>query len=256
MGVDAPAGWAGAEFADNMYFFVFVNSRPFFIATFFLTVPAGFSKFHFVVSAQYKVLGGRRMATKRQAIVEAATILFAERGYRETAVAELARLTGAAEGTVFYHFNTKADLFLAVLAHVKEGILSEFDQYMGESRFSTGMEMMEKVISFFLYLAGHHEPWFMLLQRHHPYEAARENEDCRNHLAVLYNTLLDLFEGAIVRGQQDGSIAAAASRKTALLVFSMVHGLVWLKFNDLYDAAVLYEELLASCRRMLSSPIP
>jgi len=191
------------------------------------------------------------MAKKKRSILEAATVLFAEKGYTETSIAELARRTDSAEGTIFYHFKTKADLFVAILADIKEGILSEFDTYMGTCRFENGIEMMEKVISFFLYLAGQHEEWFLLLQRHHPYEVARENEECRRHLATLYNTLLDLFEDAILRGREDGSIGDLPPKKTALLIFSMVNGLIWLKSNDLYDTGSLYQELLTSCRRML-----
>ena len=191
------------------------------------------------------------MVGKKQAILKVATALFAEKGYKETSIAQLARLTDSAEGTIFYHFKTKSDLFVAILADVKEGIISEFEQYMGSRRFDTGMEMMENVISFFLYLAGKHEEWFLLLQRQHPYEVARENETCREYLATLYNTLLDLFEDAILRGQEDGSMSDVPAKKTALLIFSMVNGLIWLKFNDLYDASSLYSELLASCRRML-----
>jgi AcrR family transcriptional regulator len=193
------------------------------------------------------------MAGKKQAILKVATALFAEKGYTETSIAELARLTNSAEGTIFYHFKTKAGLFIAILADVKEGILKEFENYIGTCRSMSGIEMMEQVISFFLYLAGQNEEWFLLLQRHHPYEVARENDECREHLATLYNTLLDLFEGAILRGQEDGSITEVPPKKTALLIFSMVNGLIWLKFNNLYDAAALYKELLAACRRMLVS---
>ena len=81
------------------------------------------------------------MAKKKQAILKVATALFAEKGYRETSIAELARLTDSAEGTIFYHFKTKGDLFIAILADVKEGILNEFEAYMGSRRFETGMEM-------------------------------------------------------------------------------------------------------------------
>ena len=191
------------------------------------------------------------MADKKRTILKTATTLFAQKGYVETSIAELARLTDSAEGTIFYHFKTKAQLFVAILADVKESILSEFDQYMETCRVENGMELMEKVISFFLFLAGRHEEWFLLLQRHRPYEVARENDICREHLATLYNTLLDLFEGAILRGQEDGSIGDVPAKKTALLIFSMVNGLIWLKSNDLYDAVTLYPELFASCKRML-----
>lgn len=205
-----------------------------------------------VVSTQYNF--EEYMSKKKQAILKAATILFAQKGFNETSVAELARMTNAAEGTIFYHFKTKSDLFIAILEDVKTGIVREFDQYMEMVQCDNGLEMLEKVIAFLLYLAGRHEEWFLLLQRHYPYEVARENEVCRNHLATIYNTLMDLLEGAILRGKEDGSIAAEVPpRKSALLLFSMVNGLIWLNLNELYDATTLYETLLASCRKVLTA---
>lgn len=193
------------------------------------------------------------MAKKKQSILHAATFLFAEKGFNETSIAEVARITQSAEGTIFYHFKTKNDLFLAVLSSVKQGISREFETYLGTRRFDTGREMMDEVIAFFFYLAAHHEEWFMLIQRHYAYELARTNVECRGHLEAIFNTLIDLFEAAIFRGQEDGSIGSLPTRKTALVLFSMVNGLVWFKFHDLYDPASLYEELQRACHRILST---
>ena len=55
------------------------------------------------------------MKTKRAAILEAATWLFSSKGFREASTTEVAHLTGSAEGTLFYHFESKEKLFLAVL---------------------------------------------------------------------------------------------------------------------------------------------
>lgn len=196
------------------------------------------------------------MAGKKLEILHAATILFAQKGYNETSIAELARITGVAEGTIFYHFKTKTDLLLAILEDVKVHIIREFDHYMDSQQFDSGMGMLEEVIAFFLYLVGHNAEWFMLIQRHYPHELARQNSECRHHLESIYNTLVDFFEGAIHKGQDDGSIRPAPARKMALLVFSMVNGLVWLRFNDLYDTGSLYRELIDACRHMMSlSPI-
>lgn len=191
------------------------------------------------------------MAKKKRAILHAATILFAEKGFNETSVAELAQITNSAEGTIFYHFKTKAELFLATLEGVKNGILGEFQQYIGNNKFDTGLDMMEQVISFFLYLAGHRQEWFLLIQRHYPYELARVNDDCRHHLEAIYNTLVDFFEEAILCGIRDGSIADVQPRKMALILFSTVYGVIWLKFHDLYETATLYQELLVTCRKIL-----
>lgn len=192
------------------------------------------------------------MSRKKQAILHSATVLFAQKGFKDTAIAELAKATQVAEGTIFYHFKNKTDLFLAVLEGVREGIISEFERYIGGRRFDTGLAMVEEVIAFYLYLASHQEAWFLLLHRHYPYELARMNTECRGHLEAIYNALVDLFEGAIATGQADGSIDALPSRKTAFILFSMVNGLIWLKSYGLYDPATFYKEVLSSCRRILA----
>ena len=42
-------------------------------------------------------------------------------------------------------------------------------------------------------------------------------------------------------------------RKTALLVYMMIDGLVRLKNYNLYDAGSLFEDFLAGCRRLVKA---
>jgi len=57
-----------------------------------------------------------RGRARRQAIVDAAVTLFSTHGYRGTSVAAVAEAAGVTDAGVLYHFRTKADLLLAVLA--------------------------------------------------------------------------------------------------------------------------------------------
>ncbi|QTA92306.1 TetR/AcrR family transcriptional regulator [Desulfonema magnum] len=190
--------------------------------------------------------------SKKQIIIKAATRLFSEKGFKETSVAELSKVTGAAEGTIFHHFKTKEDIFLSILKNVKEGIIEEFEEYIHTRAFDNGLDMMEGVISFYLYLAGRMEEWFLLLHRHYPYELAMDNPVCREYLEGIYTCLVDIFEEAISRGQKDASIDnGVPSRKTAMIIFAMVNGLVWFKLHHLYEAGALYNELIASCHKIL-----
>ena len=189
--------------------------------------------------------------TRKQQILDAATRLFAVNGFIETTTSELSRLTGVAEGTVFYHFKNKETLFLAVLESVREGILREFQEYEARHSFRDGMDMLEGVVAFYLYLSATMEDAFLLLHRHFPYRMAMENQVCREHLEAIYNCLVDLFEQAISRGLTDGSMAGVKPRKAALLVFTMVDGVARFKTYNLYNAGALMDDLLAACRRML-----
>jgi AcrR family transcriptional regulator len=189
--------------------------------------------------------------SKKQDILDAATRLFSQKGFKEAPMVEISKMTGAAEGTIFYHFKTKEELFISVLETLKQDILDEFDRFLETNTFSTGLDMVAGVVSFYGHLTGKMEDRFLLLHRHDPYQLAEVNPTCRNHLEQLYNCFVDMFERAIVRGQQDGSIATADPRKTALITYSMVDGLVRLNTYGLYDAGALHNELLRLCRRML-----
>lgn len=193
------------------------------------------------------------MSQKKEAIRKAATILFSEKGYRNTSMAELSKMTGTAEGTIFYHFKNKEALFLSILQKLKEDLLEECERYFGAREFESGLDMMEDAVSFYLHLAGSMEDRFLLLHRQYPYELAEVNPVCRGHLADIYNCLVDIFERAVLLGQKDGSIGGMPARKTALLVFAMVDGLVRFKIYSLYAAGSLYNELITSVRRMLEN---
>jgi len=193
------------------------------------------------------------MTKKKQDILHAAAILFSHKGYNETSIAELTQRTGVAEGTLFYHFGSKADLFKALLVDVKEGLAHEFEAYFAGRQFENGLEMVDQVMAFILYLSAHREEWLLLLHRHYTYEFARTNNECRAHLETIFNMLVDFIESAVIKGQRDGSILQGPSRKTALILFSLVNGLIWMRSNSLYDTGTLYDTLSASCRRMLIS---
>ncbi len=191
--------------------------------------------------------------SKKEAILNAASFLFANKGFNETSMTEVAKMTHIANATIFYHFKTKEDLFLFVLERVKKGIINAFEAYFEGKKFDTGLDMMMGAVSFYLYLAGSKEEWFLMLHRHHSYKLAADNPVCRNHLEDIYNCLVDIFERALLIGKQDGSIGNISARKTALILLSMVDGIVQFKHNNLYDAGALYNELMTLCRRMVEN---
>jgi AcrR family transcriptional regulator len=190
--------------------------------------------------------------SKRNAILAAATRLFSHNGFQGTAMAELSTVTGAATGTIFHHFKNKEDLFLQVLNDVKEGILDQFKQHQ-ETRYNqNGMEMAVDAVAFYLHLAGTMEDQFLILHRHFPYQIAETSPVCRSHLEAIYICLLDIFEECIQKGMADGTVSVDDPRKTAMVLFAMVDGIVRLNTYRVYDAGALYDSLMTACRRLLT----
>ena len=190
--------------------------------------------------------------TKKKDILSTATRLLAIKGYNQTSMGELAKLTGVAHGTIFYHFKNKEDLFLAILKEFEAEILQETSRHHLCLEALDGLARMEAAVAFYFELAAQMADRFLLLHRHDAYEFSQVNPICRRHLESIYDCLVGLFESAIAAGQADGTIdQGLTTRKSAMLVFTLVDGLVRFNTYSLYDAGSLYGDLLAALRRML-----
>ena len=192
------------------------------------------------------------MSKKKSDILKTATSLFAHKGFRQTSVAELSRLSDAAEGTIFYYFKTKENLLVAVLETAKNTIIDAFRNGLRDKTSLSGIDRIETLLTFYLDLTEHMQEEFLILHRHFPYEKAEANSLCREHLASIYSYILDHLEAALAKGREDGTITAAPGNNTAMILFSLIDGIS--RFNTLriYDTGTLYTDLMLMCRKMLT----
>ena len=83
-----------------------------------------------------------------------------------------ASCSGVAEGTVFYHFESKEKLFLAVLEHMRHEFERDFVEYFERVDVNTGLTMVDEAARFYLELAAEKEELFQLLHRSDAFELA------------------------------------------------------------------------------------
>ncbi len=100
-------------------------------------------------------------------------------------------------------------------------------------------------------MASKRKDLFSILHQRYPYELAENNVECRELLESIYESFVNIFEGAIRTGQADGSIGPWHTRKSAMILFAMVDSMVRFCIYNLYDMASLYDEMIMACRRML-----
>ncbi|MCB9777787.1 MAG: TetR/AcrR family transcriptional regulator [Alphaproteobacteria bacterium] len=65
---------------------------------------------------------------KRSRIVEAAVQIFAEKGFRQARVSDIARRAGVADGTIYLYFKNKEDLLLVIFEEKMEVLVDELRQ--------------------------------------------------------------------------------------------------------------------------------
>jgi len=194
--------------------------------------------------------------TNKDTITEVAMRLFAEKGFKDTSTAELARKAGTAEATVFHHFKNKEDLFLNVLDRVRHDIVGEVERSLREAEFEDGLAMVNGIIALYFHVAETKRVECLLLFRNYPYQLANVNPVCREHLETVHDCFVNYLAEAIRHGQKDGSIREANPHKQAMIVFAMASGLLRFDLFGITPAAALYDEIVESCTRMLRSEEP
>jgi AcrR family transcriptional regulator len=90
-------------------------------------VPRGFELRFFMGASQAKVSSQETQSQdSRDEILKAAMHLFANRGFHETSMSEVAREARVSKALIFWHFKTKEELFLAVLNRLLEPYFIDF----------------------------------------------------------------------------------------------------------------------------------
>ena len=164
------------------------------------------------------------MTAKRNAIIDAATRLFAERGYHASPVAEIARRAGVSEGAIFRHFKTKQDLLLEIM----RGIRGTFTLYLEERyRFDpkeSGLEMVLRLARIFCGFYEAHELEFDCIQRNDPYHLNGIGPKCMQEIAAIHDKMCEFLAMGISLGIKDGSVTPGPVNGRAALVLGTILG--------------------------------
>ena len=80
-----------------------------------------------------------RTGLRRTQILEAATQVFAEKGYHRATTKDIARAASVAEGTIYLYFENKAELLMALLEHLDQATTQTPD-------LTAGLEMSPRAL--------------------------------------------------------------------------------------------------------------
>jgi AcrR family transcriptional regulator len=187
-----------------------------------------------------------KTAARREAIVDAALALFATYGYRGTSIDAVAARVGVTDAGVLYHFGTKADLLLAVLAHhdarwaemvLAARALGPAEELRRLSEWGAEMEKHTDLVALLVILSAEH------LREHTPTNA---------YLRTRYKTVVDGYRDTFAAAVGAGLICEdvdARAEAVALAAFLDGIRLQWF-FTDgavsMADAVRRYMETTLS----------
>lgn len=160
----------------------------------------------------------RRGQSTREAVLEAALELFAERGFHGTAVPDIAKAAGIAAGTIYRHFESKEQLVNQVYRRCKTAMMQ---QLMSELDVDVGARELFRGFFHRLATFARDQPLaFSFLELHH-HGAYLDDESRRLEL----NALIPIA-GFVERFKGEGIVKPVSTEALISIVWGALVGLI------------------------------
>lgn len=154
---------------------------------------------------------------KKNNLLQAATMIFAEKGYRSSSVDEIVEKADVAKGTFYYHFKSKEDLFLSL---IDAGIEKLSGQMIAEAeKFHNPIQKVEAVIaSQYKFFNNNQDICQMLLS-----EIWHTESKWKQFYVTKRNHYILAMEQSIKSGQENNLFDSKIdARVAAVAIFGMV----------------------------------
>lgn len=179
---------------------------------------------------------------KITAILNAARDLFAEKGFDQTPVSEIAKRAGVAGGTIIYHFKNKENLLFILIRQILYALYRQTQEEMNSTTDS--MDAVNCYIRAFFRFLGTRTNDIMVLLKTNPFEVINLKEHPNADVRLIFDRYLELLVEAIKRGQADGSIQAGQPVDLAKSILATLFGSGQLAVCFQYDSEQLMRSAL------------
>ena len=152
-------------------------------------------------------------ADKRDLILKAATKVFAQNGFFQSQVADVARVAGVAAGTVYLYFKGKDDLLVSIFERSMKDVLAEGREAI--KTISDPAERLRKIAQLHLDRVGRDKDHAVVFQ----VELRQSVKFMERFSESFLQDYFKLIREAIADGQQSGAFRKDISATTATKIF-------------------------------------
>jgi AcrR family transcriptional regulator len=158
---------------------------------------------------------------RRAGILDAALAVFAERGYHGATMDEVAARAGLSKGSLYWHFESKREVFLALFDRALEATERDWQRARG----SGGPEQVLRAASEALLASARETAQLVGVTLEYLAHASRDSE-LRARFERLYAGSCALVEEQIRRGAREGRFRALDARAVAMGIVAAFDGLL------------------------------
>ena len=158
--------------------------------------------------------------SRKDAILDEATRLFAERGYEGTSMADLAERVGLRKASLFHHFASKEQLRKAVLERLVQRVTAKLQHAAHDEHATNGDAFARRVDAITDAVVGmlSEQPYAARLVLR---EAMEWNTDSKDTLCEAFAESLRVGEKFVTSGQEAGVISSCDAKQLVASLMGM-----------------------------------
>ena len=183
---------------------------------------------------------------RRAQILEAALRCFAEKGYHVATMDDLVRASGLSKGSLYWHFRSKEEVFLAAFDLVAEELFAVWDRLSvdGGSTLDAVEEIFESKLLHGMLEGDLRAAWSEFFA--HP--------QARERLAEMYRRIRARIEESLLRDAERGLVRDLPPAGAAAAITAVGEGLMLQAMVDVnFDLRGMWPTTLAVLRRGIAS---
>jgi TetR/AcrR family fatty acid metabolism transcriptional regulator len=183
------------------------------------------------VPADSDVGGGprraRRRAQQRRRILDSAHEVFFRDGFVEANLDEVAHGAGVAKGTLYRYFDSKAELYVAVLADNGEIFVDKLRDCIASSADASPPDVIRRVARFYYDHWMSNRDYFQIFWaiENQPVIGALP-EGVIEEVARLWEQSLEILAGIVERGVEEGCFRPCDAWEVANILWTLANGVI------------------------------
>ncbi len=160
-------------------------------------------------------------AERRGQILRAARAVFIEKGYLAARVEDVAARAGLSKGAVYFYFQSKRDLLLALVQEEHETTYSFLESAEADFR-PAAIKLLDLGKKYLDYFAGLKSPprFFLMMC-----EQGIRDEEIREELTAVHRRFVDAATLILAQGQSEGAFRKGDPAAMAQLLKAIIDGL-------------------------------
>jgi len=175
----------------------------------------------------------------KEQILDAAMKVFVKNGFAQTRMEDIAEVSGLSKGAIYHHYDSKKDLFLALIDFWEEYFFFKvfFNKNIESKKSEDLLRAMAKDM-----IETFKSKKYVLLAELEFWSLANHDEDVRAKTEALYIKLMKLIRSIISRGVRTNEFKQINVDVAALSVMTSLQGVIW--FSIFQDKNISAEQYL------------